>query len=72
MANGWTAERRARQSAAIRRWSPWQRSTGPRTTEGKAIASRNAYQGAKRAKLRADIAYLKAIMREMDLDELER
>src|ERR1017187_1007026 len=31
MANGWTLERRLRQSAAIRQWRPWERSTGPRT-----------------------------------------
>jgi hypothetical protein len=36
--NGWTAERRTRQGAAIHRWKPWERSTGPKTTEGKARA----------------------------------
>lgn len=47
MANGWTQERRARQAEAIRRWRPWEKSTGPRTTEGKATASRNAYKGSE-------------------------
>lgn len=42
MANGWTPERRARQSEAIRRWRPWEQSTGPRTEEGKSVASQNA------------------------------
>jgi hypothetical protein len=39
---GWTDERRAKQAAAIRRWQPWTRSTGPRTPQGKAIVARNA------------------------------
>lgn len=45
MANGWTPERRARQSALIRTWRPWEQSTGPRTPEGKARTSRNADKG---------------------------
>lgn len=52
MANGWTLERRARQSELIQSWRPWERSTGPRTAEGKATASRNAYKGANWLKLR--------------------
>ncbi len=39
--NGWTPERRARQAALIRAWKPWERSTGPRTTDGKARSSAN-------------------------------
>src|SRR3954451_21000362 len=35
-ANGWTPERRARQAEAIQQWKPWEKSTGPRTTRGKA------------------------------------
>jgi len=41
----WTPERRARQAQAIREWAPWKHSTGPRSTEGKARASRNADRG---------------------------
>ena len=41
--NGWTPERRARQAQAIRRWRPWEHSTGPRTAEGRARSARNAY-----------------------------
>ncbi len=40
--NGWSPERRARQSAAIRRWAPWKKSTGPKTAAGKARVARNA------------------------------
>ena len=52
MANGWTPERRAKQSAAIRQWKPWERSTGPRTQEGKNRVTRNAYKGGGRMILR--------------------
>ena len=45
MTSSWTPERRARQAALIRTWKPWERSTGPRTPDGKAKASRNAYKG---------------------------
>jgi hypothetical protein len=44
--SGWTAERRARQARLIHQWQPWQNSTGPRTAEGKAVSSRNAYKPA--------------------------
>ena len=48
----WTPERQALQAEAVRRWKPWERSTGPRTADGKAKASRNAYKGSTRAMLR--------------------
>ena len=47
MANGWTPERRARQAQLIRRWRPWEQSTGPKTAESKAKSSRNADKGAQ-------------------------
>lgn len=43
--SSWTPERRAKQADAIRRWQPWNKSTGPRTEEGKARSSRNADKG---------------------------
>lgn len=51
-ASAWTPERRARQAEAIRRWKPWEKSTGPKTAEGKARVSRNAYKGAHREHLK--------------------
>ena len=45
MATGWTSERKARQAELIRTWKPWQQATGPRTADGKAKTSRNAYKG---------------------------
>jgi hypothetical protein len=53
MGNGWTPERRQRQAAAIRQWKPWERSTGPRTVGGKAVASRNGWKGGVRPMLRS-------------------
>ena len=52
MSNGWTFERRARQAALIHTWCPWEKSTGPRSDDGKARASRNGYRGGHRAMLR--------------------
>ena len=52
MANGWTPERRAKQAELIKTWKPWERSTGPRSEEGKAVASRNGWQGGNRQMLR--------------------
>jgi hypothetical protein len=48
MANGWTDQRRAKQAKAIRGWRPWEQSTGPRTADGRARASQNAYRGGHR------------------------
>jgi hypothetical protein len=62
MANGWTAKRRARQAQAIWRWRPWEHSTGPRTPEGKARVSRNAYRGGKRQEHRAFVRALNAML----------
>jgi len=63
MANGWTPERRARQARLIHTWRPWERSTGPRTPEGKARVARNAYKGNKRGQLRE----LRQLLREHTL-----
>ncbi len=38
----WKPEHKQRQREAIQRWKPWERSTGPRTPEGKAASSQNA------------------------------
>ena len=49
----WTAEERLKQSQLIQNWQPWNKSTGARTAEGKAVSSRNAYKGGFRVSLRA-------------------
>ena len=45
MANGWTPARRERQAKLIRKWRPWEKSTGPKTKAGKEKISQNAYKG---------------------------
>ncbi len=46
--NRWTAERRAKQAAAIHGWKPWAKSTGPKTEEGKQRSARNGRAGESR------------------------
>jgi len=64
MANGWTPERWVRQAALIQTWQPWDKSTGPRTTAGKAAVARNAYKGRSRVLLRELARMLKEIKKE--------
>jgi hypothetical protein len=52
LANGWTTERKAHHAELINTWRPWEHSTGPRSAEGKAKASRNAWKGGTRPVLR--------------------
>ena len=51
-ARQWTIEQRKQQSLKIKEWQPWQHSTGAKTIEGKAKASRNAYKGGFRQQLK--------------------
>ena len=51
-ARKWTPEQRQRQAELIKTWSPWRRATGPTTEEGKLRASRNAYRGGIRTRLK--------------------
>ena len=71
MANGWTEERRARQAAEIRRWKPWEKSTGPKTPEGKARVARNAYTGGRREELRQLSRLLRELRERDDADPFE-
>jgi hypothetical protein len=64
MKSPWTPDRRVQQAAAIHRWKPWEKSTGPRTAEGKAMVSRNAFKGGKRAALRQSMREFRQFMRE--------
>ena len=69
-AKGWTPERRKWQSEAIRRWKPWNKSTGPKSAEGKAAVAGNAYTGGKWQKLRQAKWALNQAMQEQR-DSLE-
>ena len=55
----WTPEERLKQSQLIQSWKPWDKSTGAKTIEGKAISSRNAYKGGSRSFMKAIAAVLK-------------
>ena len=44
-ARTWSESEREKQALAIRKWKPWTLSTGPQTTEGKKIVSKNAWKG---------------------------
>ena len=68
MSTGWTQERRERQAAAIHKWSPWNQATGPRSAAGKERSSRNGFKGGRRAALRADLAYVRSLMADMDAE----
>ena len=64
----WTLEQRQRQSEAIKRWKPWEQSTGPKSPEGKAAVSGNAWAGGEWLKLRQAIKALnQAMRRQKDL-----
>ena len=47
----WTKEQRAELSLAIQERKPWDRSTGPRTTEGKTRSSKNALKHGVRSQV---------------------
>ena len=63
-AKGWTPERRKKQRDAIRRWKPWQQSTGPKSPEGRAVVARNAWRGGHWLKLRQIVKELNGALRE--------
>ena len=64
MSNGWTQERRERQSLLIRSWRPWDKATGPKSPEGKAKVSRNAYTGGTWRELRQLAKETNALLRD--------
>ncbi len=47
-----TPEHRQLRAKLIRRWKPWEKSTGPRSAEGKAKIAQNASKGGWRNVLR--------------------
>ena len=46
--NGWTLERRSRQSQLIQNWKPWM-SAGVKSEAGKAISKMNAFKHSGRS-----------------------
>ena len=66
MANGWTDERRKRQSELIRTWEPWKKNTGPKTKEGKMRSSVNALKTGEFSAVSKDIRRQIAKLNRMD------
>ena len=64
MANGWTPERRAKQSKMIQHWKPWQSAAGPCTIEGKRCSSRNAQKANSMREVRKALIELKRVMKK--------
>lgn len=62
-ATGGPTQNDARQAEAIRRWKPWGQATGPRTAEGKARSTRNAYRGGHWRELRELSKAMNALLR---------
>lgn len=65
MARHWTPEERQRQAQLIRQWQPWSKSTGPRTNEGKAASSKNAFvHGGRSAEWLESMKSVRTLLRE--------
>ena len=47
-----TSEHRALRAELIRRWKPWEKSTGPKSEVGKAKVAQNGFRGGAREALR--------------------
>ena len=63
-ARKWTPEQRLKQSEAIRRWKPWECSTGAKTPTGKAISSKNATKTGNSVYVRELIKEMNRLLRE--------
>jgi hypothetical protein len=63
-ARKWTLEQRLRQSEVIRRWKPWESSTGAKTEHGKAFSSKNATKTGDSVYVRELIKQMNRLLRE--------
>ena len=58
----WTVEERKKQSELIRKWKPWEKSSGPKGREGKERSKKNAYKHGARSE---EVLVSQAILREL-------
>ena len=54
-----TPEHRELRRRLIQRWKPWEKSTGPKTAEGKRRSAMRGYKGGQREQARAIASILK-------------
>lgn len=47
----------------IKRWKPWEKSTGPQSVEGKGKVARNAYKGGYRPRYREMVKELRETLK---------
>lgn len=59
-----TPEHRRLRAQLIHTWKPWEKSTGPRTAEGKARTARNGFKGGHWRTLRELTKAMNALLRE--------
>lgn len=64
----WTPERRKNQSEAIRKWKPWQQSTGPKSRAGK---HRSAMRSLKTGYNSTEVIESRKILMELRRLEIE-
>ena len=58
-----TLEHRALRATLIKQWKPWEKSTGPKTDEGKSTVAKNAVKHGYRSKdSQNEIAALKRLI----------
>jgi hypothetical protein len=66
-----TPDHRRLRAKLIRKWKPWEKSTGPKTPKGKAKVSRNGYRGGTRPLLR-ELARKLSVEIEASRERLKR
>ena len=66
MAKGWSQARKAAQRKAIYSWRPWEKSTGPKSKDGKARVAVNATKhGLYSREMRATLAQYRELLGEL-------
>lgn len=63
-ARHWTPEQREQQRQAIRRWKPWEQSTGPVSAQGKSASANNAHQADSMRAHRQELKMLRQALRD--------
>jgi hypothetical protein len=74
----WTPEAREKQRQRIKQWQPWEKSTGPKTEQGKEISSQNARRTALSdeelvaglRKMRHELGAIAKIQQHLDFEEM--